>query len=349
MMPSFAPAAGSAPGAKARARFRVRRPARHCDELVRRGPRPEERAGILALWRRDLALTLARELGALLPGDSLAVTVSEPELLRGSDALARIGPLAANSLLRCGDAERTALLSFTFATAIALTDRSFGGEGEVACGVPDGAGAATAVAPDRLPRSAALLIDRVAAIVARALAAGSGDGANGANGTGIGPESEAGVILRSESAGRLKPFAPDAPAVLLTLSLANAEGREWDARLALAERVFEALLPGTAAPRPARRARSARAGAAGAPFGAIPLALEGVLAEFELSLARLGRLAPGDTIALAVPGELPLRIGERVVGWGRLGTLGDRLAIRLTRLPDAARRAPGDASQGDSQ
>lgn len=330
MMPSFA---GDAVPARPRARLRTRRGAHHCDELLRRGPRPEDRAETIAGWRRDLARSLARELGALLPGDRLTVTVAEPEVLPASEALARVGPLAANSLLRCGEAERTALLSFSFPTAIALTDRSFGGDGEVA-------GAADGPVPEQLPRSAALLIDRVSEIVARALATGAG---------GEGAAKDAGVILRSESAARLKPFAPEASAVLIALSLANAEGREWNACLALAERVFDALLPGSVACRPARRARGATTGTMQAPFAAIPLALEGVLAEFELSLARLERLAPGDTIALAVPGELPLRIGERLLGWGRLGTVGDRMAVRLTRLPGAARNVSDDAPGGPAQ
>lgn len=298
----------------------VRLRAEHCNELVRRGPRPEERAELVSQWRRDLGRTLARELGTLLPGDRLSVAVSEPERLRGAEAIARIGPVAANSLLRCGDSERTALLSFDHATAIALTDRSFGGDGEIPQAQedpgPDGAG-------KPLPRSAALLVDRAAAIVAHALA-----GESAAD-----DMPPADVIVRSESASRLKPFLPEAPCVAIAIVLANQDGREWAARLAFAEPVFDALLPGSGGRRLARRPAAAPTDGSQPPFGTIPLPLEGVLAEFDLSLSRLERLAPGDTIALAVPGELPLRIGERVIGWGRLGTLGDRMAIRLTRLP----------------
>jgi len=72
--------------------------AQHCRELTTRGPRPEERAVLLAAWRRDLARLLAEELSALLSGDRLEVSVSEPEALAGHAVLARIGPVAANSL-----------------------------------------------------------------------------------------------------------------------------------------------------------------------------------------------------------------------------------------------------------
>ena len=321
MMSSFMPQA-----APARPR------AQHCDELVRSGPRPEERAELVSLWRRELGRTLAREFGALLPGDRLTVTVSEPEKMRGADAIARIGPVAANSLLRCGDPERTALLSFDHATAIALTDRSFGGDGDI----PQAQQGTGSDGPgDLLPRSAAMLIDRAAAIVARALA---GDSAQDRADAAVpsapgGGERAADVIVRSESAGRLKPFAPDAPCIALTLAIANRDGREWQARLALAECVFDSLMPDPGTARPSPEQGAAPANGSRSPFAAIPLPIEGVLAEFDLSLARLDRLAPGDTIALAVPAELPLRIGERALGWGRLGTVGDRMAIRLTRLP----------------
>lgn len=315
--------------------------ARHCDELVRRGPRPEERAELVAAWRLDCARLLARELAALLPGDKLSVTLGEPEIQRGSDLLARVGPVAANSLLRCGDSSRTALLSFDCATAIALTDRSFGGDGEIDRDAP---------LPEQLPRSAVLLVDRVAAIAARALAEvgrgqspGGADSPGGSGGSGERAEGDdAGVVMRSESAGRLKPFAPDAPCVAVKLTLANREGGEWEAVFGFAERVFDMLLPGSGARVPARRGDAPPAYGDRAPFAAIPLPLEGVLAEFELSLARLERLAPGDTIPLAVPGELPLRIGERVLGWGRLGTVGEAMALRLTRMNER----PAPAGKG---
>jgi flagellar motor switch/type III secretory pathway protein FliN len=317
--------------------------AEHCDELVRRGPRPEERAELVSLWRREFGRTLAREFGALLPGDRLDVTVSEPETMRGADVIARIGPVAANSLLRCGDADRTALLSFDHATAIALTDRSFGGDGDVAQ-AQESLGSGAPGGP--LPRSAAMLVDRAAGIVARALAGSSvQDGVDTATSSPSGGgECAAEVMVRSESASRLKPFAADAPCIALSLAIANRDGREWEARLALTKRVFDALLPDSEVARSSPGQDPPPASGSHSSFASIPIPIEGVLAEFDLSLGRLERLAPGDTIALCVPGELPLRIGGCALGWGRLGTVGDRMAIRLTRLP--AERAPiGEGAQ----
>ena len=80
--------------------------AQHCAELVARGPRPEERAAAIAAWRRDLARHCASGLGALLSGDRLNAEVSAPETLSGAAVLERIGPVAANSLLRCAAVNR---------------------------------------------------------------------------------------------------------------------------------------------------------------------------------------------------------------------------------------------------
>ena len=73
----------------------ARAAAQHCAELTghgaARGLRPEDRAAIIAAWRRDLALVLADDLSPLLSGDRLDVTIAEPEPLSGADALRRIG------------------------------------------------------------------------------------------------------------------------------------------------------------------------------------------------------------------------------------------------------------------
>jgi len=298
----------------------ARAAAQHCQELTHRGPRPEERAALLAAWRRDLARILAEDLSGLLSGDRLEVSVSEPESHSGSAALACIGPVAANALLRCGVSGETALLSFDFATAIALTDRSFGGNGKQA-----------GHAPDQLPRSAALLVDEIAATIAQAITRASlGDGAPPS-----GMVTSGEVIVRSESAARLKPFEPDAGALLFTLVIANRTGCEWHCTLAVAAERMERLLPvpGRGQPRAGRPARRTPASATAAPFAAIPLPLHVVLAEVDLSLARLQTLAPGDRLPLTMGRQVPLMMGEKLVAHGSIGALEDRMALRLTRFP----------------
>jgi len=291
----------------------------HCLELTERGPPPEESAALLAAWRRDLARLLAEDLSPLLSGDRLEVRIGEPERITGAEALQRIGPVAANSLLRLGASGETALLSFDFATAIALTDRSFGGDGRSAGGVPE-----------VLPRSAALLTEEAAAIIANAITrAGEGEAAAGAGGRG---RSRGEVIVRSESAARLKPFALENEALFFVIEVANRQGCTWRAALAVAAERMIRLLPGGGRRPRSRPARTPASGMA-APFAEVPLPLHVVLAEFDLSLARLETLAPGDVFPLAVGRQVPLMVGESVLAHGQVGTAEDRMAIRLTRSP----------------
>jgi flagellar motor switch/type III secretory pathway protein FliN len=305
--------------------FAAARPAAvHCPELTTRGPRPEESEALMAAWRRDLARLLADDLAGLLSGDRLEVNIAEPERMSGADALRRIGPVAANSLLRCGASGETALVSFDFATAIALTDRSFGGDGR-----------STGAVPEALPRSAALLVEEAATTIAGSITRAS----FGDMPPPVGASTRGEVIVRSESAARLKPFALEAQALLFTIDIANRQGCTWRASLAVAADRMARLLPGGGR-RP--RARGPRVPATGmaAPFASMPLTLHVVLAEFDLSLARLQTLSPGDTIPLAMGRQVPLMAGETIVGHGSVGIAEDRMAIRLTRLPAFAPAIP---------
>lgn len=309
--------------------FATARPqAQHCKALIKTGPRPEERAQILAAWRRDIGRELSQDLSELLSGARLVVALSDPETMAGSEVLSRIGPVAANSLIRCGRDDQTLLLSFNFATATALTDRSFGGDGKL----PEDDSF------EQLPRSAALLTDSAAKIIAQAIARVS-FGAGQASSDGAERSLRADVIVRSESAARLKPFEPDALCAVLMLDIreegAPGGALSWKAMLAVPAERLEALLPGAdgAAGNVASAAKPHSP--QDAPFAEIPLELEAVLAEVEMSLLKLEHLAPGDHIPLAMPREVPLRMGDAVFAHGSLGTLDDRMALQVTRFANA--------------
>ncbi|MEM6475072.1 MAG: FliM/FliN family flagellar motor switch protein [Pseudomonadota bacterium] len=285
--------------------------AQHCAELTERGPRPEERAETIASWRRDIGRALAEEFAGLLSGGQINVTISEPEWQTGEEIFHCIGPIAANSLLRCGLGSQTLLLSFDYDTAIALTDRSFGGDGSHSGDVVES-----------LPRSAALLIDQASTLVAQAIASAS------QNGTSEVPKGD--VIVRSESATRLKPFGPQTPCALFTVVFAEGERAPWTGLLAISAEQLDGLLPGLdAGGSKLKPDGSVKSGEQA--FGAIPLPLKAVLAEFDLSLSKLEKLAPGDEIPISVSRDIPLRLGSRVIAHGSAGTQEDRMALCLTR------------------
>lgn len=292
--------------------------AQHCAELTERGPRPEERAEQLAAWRRDVAREVGQDMAQLLSGTKLEAQLGEPRPMRGQAVFDRIGAVAANSLLRCGLAGQTVLLSFSVATAIALTDRSFGGTGE-----PDKEPAQS------LPRSAGLLVEQAARIIAQAIARVSTASA-------AADEVEGDVIIRSESASRLKPFTPVSECMVFELSLRAADGISWTGTLAMSSECLASLLLGIGSEAPGKDLGDAQTDPQDTALIAIPLSLRAVLAEFDLSLSQLDRLAPGDRIPLAVARDIPLRVGHQLVASGSLGTMEDRMALRLTRMAGGA-------------
>lgn len=300
--------------------------AQHCAELTWRGPRPEERSENLSAWCRDLASELAQELGQLFSAGRLHVTVSEPEMIAGHEVFERIGPVAVNSLLRCGATDQTVLLSIDYATAIALTDCSFGGEGNP----PD-------QVPAQLPRSASMLVEQFASMTADVIALSKGPS--------VGVRGD--VLVRSESVTRLKPFSAEVEVALFRLTLAQGAFAEWNAWLAVASDRLDGLLPGVTPTHPARSKHAPPSDGTSGPFAEVPLAIEAVLSEFDMSLERLENLAPGDEIALTVLGEVPLRVGEKVLAHGAVGTLDNHMALRITRLPGAPKPAPAASHRID--
>ncbi len=292
--------------------------AQHCAELTWRGPRPEERAENLAAWRRDLGQEMAQELGQLFSGGKLKVTLADPELVTGKAVFEQIGQVAANSLLRCGADDQTMLFSLDYSTALALTDCSFGGDGKL----PEDA-------PAQLPRSAALLVEKVASLMAQTIAR-SGGAAERVAGD---------VLVRSESVTRLKPFGEEAQVALFSVTMLMGEAAEWNALLAIASDRLDGLFPGANVGSSSKAAAASPSDGRTGAFASMPLPLEAILGEFAMSLSRLEALRPGDEIPLAIEHELPLRVGEQTIAHGKLGTVENRMAMRVTRVPGLHRSA----------
>ncbi|MEL7445359.1 MAG: FliM/FliN family flagellar motor switch protein [Pseudomonadota bacterium] len=284
--------------------------AQHCSELTERGPRPEERGELLAAWRRDIARELAESLAPLFMGERLSVSWEQSEAKPGLAVFEQIDSSSTNCLLRCGAAGERALLSVGLPTAIALTDRSFGGSGDIP----------PSETTQELPRSAAILLDRLANVIAQAIANAS-DGGGGGD-----------MIARSESAARLKPFDSKAVCEVAALSFGSRDAGPWEVTLAIDQKGQDALLPGlgqtvsksctSAKPRKPDQA----------PFRSIPMPLNAILTELDLPLSKLETLAPGDEIPFGLAREVPVRIGSHLVARGTVGTLADRLAIQLTQI-----------------
>lgn len=286
--------------------------AQHCAELIR-APQPDakDRMGEVAPWCRDLGLELTQELAQMFSGGKLRVSVGGPEIACGSECFDRIGPIAANSLLRCSLAGEKVLLSIDFATALALTDCSFGGDGQLGDGVPD-----------QLPASAEIMVRQLGGMIAQAIALTNGSA----------EQAPGDVLVRSDTAARLKPFDAETQVAIFTISIVMNAGNPWELSLVFALDDLPGLLPGSTAAHAAVRHASEGKGQIKGAFVDLPLPVEAVLSEINLSLSRLGRLTPGDEIPLSIPHELALRVGDDVLAYGHIGTAGNRMALQLTRI-----------------
>ena len=140
-------------------------------------------------------------------------------------------------------------------------------------------------------------------------------------------------------------------------ALAHGEDAQWSVLFGVSSDRLDSLLPGMNPARP-KGARTRRQGdPANGPFGQMPLTLEAVLSEFEMSLDGLERMRPGDEIPLLVARDLPLRIGDSLLGHGTIGSLDNHMAVRLKNLApvgdatgqaDRAGEYKADGYQGDT-
>ncbi|MGD9472104.1 MAG: FliM/FliN family flagellar motor switch protein [Novosphingobium sp.] len=281
--------------------------ANHCTELLGRSSAAQERTELLRAFSTDLCAALPARLQPLLIGGRMRATASEGEARTGASLAQSTGPCAANLAVRLAKVAAPVLLSIDLATALTLTDRMFGGDGAV-----------PAQLPEMVPPSALLAMERIALAAVPALAAV------------IGCEEGAPHVSSHASLARLEPFSRGDYYLCWTISVEQDGLPAWTMQLAMHEAaLLDRLQQGSG-----RRQVGAggTADPASGPFGAIPLTLLAQLAELKLPLARLAALTPGTVIPIAPARSVTLAIGGQAIAQGTIGTLDERVALRLTRV-----------------
>ncbi len=265
-------------------------------------PEPETRFAEIAA---DLAGAFCSRLSGLLGGARLRATCTPADPLTVADLRAKVGSPAAHSLLHFPAAAANVLVSLPVQDLLALTDRVFGGSGEVADPLPE-----------ELPLTADLVAGQLEDMLAQSFASALVSFAQ--------PE----IAARASDLARLEPFAAVAECRTFTLAVSETDGRSWAIRLTLCAQGFATLFAARPKPTTVRPVRDPAA----APFADVPLALEALVAEFTLPLARLSGLKCGDTIPLTLSREVPLRISETTIAYGSVGAADERAAVQLTRV-----------------
>jgi len=279
--------------------------ARHCKELVRRGPEPGELLPALAQAGNRLARRLAPALASFLGGDEPTVTANTPLDMSETELSSEVGTLAANSLITGGVAGVNILTSIDGVTVLRLVDRAFGGRGD-----------ATGPLPQAFPLSAELMIGRLEQLVVDCLGE-------------VLDQPALHAIKRNGRIAELAPFPAGARLAVLPIEISEGASKPWRLLIA-APLVHLPRLLGQGEPRSPRAASAADPAAL--PFAEVPLPLTATLVEMRMPLAALAALEPGAILPVAVARAVPISFGGAVIARGTIGAEDDRLAIKLTQI-----------------
>ncbi len=287
-----------------------RKLAQHCSELVRPVPLAAELIGRLEQSSALLTGALAGGLAPLFGFDAPAIE-AEPASEGSIESLPQaIAAFASLSLLRAGKQQVPVLLAIDGQAVLRLVDRAFGGKGTV----PD-------PLPAEFPLSAELMIGRLEthAITAmdRAWQLGGAENLS--------------VTSRSADLARLAPFAPGCTLAVQRLIITESSGARWTITLAVPLAAIGDLICHGPGPLASTRVVRGEAHPADEPYGCMPFAVRAVLVDMPMPVTVVSALAVGQVLPVSVARSVPLRIGDRTIAHGMIGTLDERVAVQVTQ------------------
>lgn len=289
--------------------FIAERPlAQHCPELIRSGAAggsaPTELLPAFGRAGTKLGRLIAAALSPLMGGQDVAIQVAAPREVTGADLAKDIAPLAANSLMGLGGA--ALLASFDAGAVLRMIDRAFGGTGKT-----------PAPLPAAFPASVGVVSRQLEQIVSQGFAAALGMGCD--------------PIRRSGSLVELEAFADTATLAVLTLTVEEPASEAWAIHLALPVAALANLI-GEGGKTPAKAAATPRVtNPAEEPYCDLPLTLSAVIVDTRLPMSALVGLKPGALIPVSVARNVPLRIADKTIAHGHIGSVDDRVAIQITQ------------------
>lgn len=289
--------------------FIAERPlAQHCPELLRSGPTVAELLPLFARFGERAARALAAGLAGLGGGMAPEVRAGKPQETTGSALPARLDPLTAHCRLELRAGGQPFLAAIDGEGILRLVDRAFGGSGK-----------APSPLPDAFPLSAELMIARVGALVAAAVAGALG-----------GTKDAVTLVRHDADYAEAAPCAGHEAMAVLPLDIEEPGMAAWPVTLALPLAALSALF-GHGERAPAARAPRAPAHPADEPYADVPMQVTAAIVDMRMPFAALSNLKAGDVIPVAVARSVPLAIGDRVIARGTIGAMDDRVAIQVTQ------------------
>lgn len=280
--------------------------AQHCPELIRsegESSAPTELLPALARVGTKLSRSFAAGLSSLMGGQDVAIEVENPREVTAGALAAEIAPLAANSLFGLGSA--SLLASFDAGAVLRMIDRAFGGKGQTPTPLPAA-----------FPASAGVVIRQLEGMIAQGFAASTSASLE--------------PLRRHGDLGELDAYPQATPLAVLTLSVSEAGADAWPIRIALPLAVLAGLV-GEGAQAQARPAAPRQTNPAEEPYCDLPLTLSAVIVDMRLPMSALTQLQPGTLLPVSVARNVPLRIGDKTIAHGAIGSVDDRVAIQITQ------------------
>ncbi len=289
--------------------FIAERPmAQHCPELLRAGPTVSELLPQFGRFGERAARALAAGLAALGGGMAPEVRAGKPQETTAAALPGRLDPLTAHCRLELRAGGQPFLAAIDGEGILRLVDRAFGGSGK-----------APSPLPDAFPLSAELMIGRVGAMVAAAVAGALG-----------GTKDAVALARHDTELAEVAPFSGQDPVAVLALDIEEPGMAAWPVTLVLPLPALSALF-GHGERAPAARTPRAPAHPADEPFGDVPMQLSAAIVDTRMPFAALSNLKVGDIVPVAVARSVPISIGDRVIARGTIGAMDDRVAIQITQ------------------
>lgn len=285
--------------------FIAARPAaQHCEELLARAAGPIDTGKVAEQLAGRICDALPGELQPLL-GKQLRVSAGPATRKTATALFQQIGKPKASYRIALRGGGMSCLVSIDLGAAISLTDRLFGGSGTS----PDDA-------PEALPLSASLAVERIVAAIAMS-AIGDRQLVRDCD------------IHHHADAARLAAFPRRDQCMAWHFTVLQGDHAPWDFCFALLESTLDALV--SDATRQGRTTPSFSAAASSAPFRDLPLPLTATVAEMRLPLARLYALKAGDILPFPIQRDVPLRLGQTVIAHGSIGAMDERIALQINQ------------------
>lgn len=295
--------------------FIAERPlAEHCPELLKRGPAPEDLLQLLERMGQRFARRLSGAFAPLMGGEAPIVSCTSPRETKIGSLNQSIAALAANSLLAIGGDKTPLLVSIEAEPVLRIVDRAFGGKGE-----------APAPMPKQFPPAAELMIARLELMLAEHLVAAVGST------SGRAPDAEMPDITamrRDGSLISLSPFDENVPLAMLNLEVDDGGVLPWLMTVAMPFTTLARIF-GYAEKEREFRPFNFTTDPAQGPFSEVPITISAVLVDMRVPFPSIASLAPGVVLPVSVSRHVPLRVGERTIAHGTVGTMDDRVAVQI--------------------